>query len=236
MRFLMIFWCMLFFLQLDTGCTPNSSINDNRIDVPAKASEVNPVKKEENSVVEKDIPEDIIVSVPEPYPPLVPIPVADITPPPLVIGPPVPNYGGKEKSHRGNSDDEEPCVPCAELNCEDGNFCTLNYCCQTEGCLHTQAPNGPSTQTCYPIDPTTGQAYLGICATGFRVCFNGEPTTTNVTPPTEDPNFCQPAFLPGQIPEDPANNNCHDGLDNNCNGLVDCADPGCTTDPGCPAP
>jgi len=45
--------------------------------------------------------------------------------------------------------------------------------------------------------------------------------------PTTDCNDNDATISPG-IEERPGNNNCSDGKDNNCNGLTDAADPGCT--------
>ena len=44
-------------------------------------------------------------------------------------------------------------------------------------------------------------------------------------PPVDPPAFDPPAEIPGTT--------CDDGLDNDCDGLSDCDDPDCSTDPAC---
>jgi cysteine-rich repeat protein len=85
--------------------------------------------------------------------------------------------------------------------CDDGNNANGDGCsstCQIEGCL-----NG-STQACYSGPP--GTAGVGVCAAGLQTCTAGNwgPCVGQVLPSTEVCN----------------------GLDDNCNGVVDENNPG----------
>jgi len=102
--------------------------------------------------------------------------------------------------------------------CNDENSCTADSCDPDDGCFHLPL-NGPSGPACTPIDPNTGLPYLGICAQGYTVCDNGTPAV----PPEVT---CEPMIFPGDVPEDTLDT-CTNGLDDNCNGLIDLADPSC---------
>lgn len=77
------------------------------------------------------------------------------------------------------------------------------------------APASPP-RACYPGDPTTRN--VGVCRDGTQSCDgNGEFGTYGA---------CTGAVTPGT-------ENCTNGLDDNCDGRIDCADPTCATDPAC---
>jgi hypothetical protein len=116
-------------------------------------------------------------------------------------------------------------TPAAE-NCSDGidNDCNgftdcldpacvgNKACCSVAGCCSAGA-----TQDCYT--GPAGTEGVGICRGGTETCSSAGswPTTCagQVLPQTEI---------------------CNDGIDNNCNGLVDCADPSCANVGTCCAP
>lgn len=74
---------------------------------------------------------------------------------------------------------------------------------------------GTDSRACYSGDPSTRGK--GICKDGMQTCSGGEVGTWGT---------CDGEVLPGS-------ENCTNGIDDNCNGLVDCADPTCATDPAC---
>jgi hypothetical protein len=75
-----------------------------------------------------------------------------------------------------------------------------------------------TSRACYPasVDPSTRN--VGPCKDGMQACVSAG----------EFSQFgpCMGAVTP--VPE-----NCTDGIDNNCNGLIDCADPMCAGAAGC---
>jgi hypothetical protein len=146
-----------------------------------------------------------------PYPPPPPPP-----PPPLFLPIGVADGGGSqgaEEAARTGNPDRNPPVKCDVAPCIDDNICTLDECFTLTGCRNTPI-DGVSPVQCTPIDPETGEPFLGPCGVGHRVCDNGVPTTTTVVPPNADPNFCQPDV-------EAVEEICPNGIDDNCDGNVD---------------
>ena len=78
-------------------------------------------------------------------------------------------------------------------------------------------PSVDQKHACYTADPKTRN--VGPCKDGVQVC-----TTTGELGALWGP--CSGAITP-------VDEACKDGIDNDCNGLVDCADPGCADDAAC---
>jgi|GEM_PF-1953096 len=109
-------------------------------------------------------------------------------------------------------------------NCTDGldNDCNGLKDCQELGCLLLSSSCAPTvctagaTQSCYT--GPSGTSGVGVCKAGSQTCASDGkswgPCTGQVTPGSEGAA-------------------CTDGLDNDCNGLVDCADPACLPAPAC---
>jgi hypothetical protein len=75
--------------------------------------------------------------------------------------------------------------------------------------------SGTMSRACYSGQPATRN--MGVCHDGMQVCSGGEVGMYGT---------CDGEVLPG-------GENCTNGIDDNCDGLVDCADPTCATDPTC---
>jgi hypothetical protein len=77
-------------------------------------------------------------------------------------------------------------------------------------------PTENTTRPCYPADPSTRN--LGVCKDGTQTC-NGSG------------EFAAWGACMGAVT--PVAENCTDGIDNSCDGKVDCADPTCATNAAC---
>ncbi len=98
------------------------------------------------------------------------------------------------------------CVPCATAaDCDDGNGCTTDTCSANGACEHL------AREGCIP------------CATAAD-CDDLNPCTTD----TCTGGACGHTDVAGCGPEQ-----CNDGIDNDGDGLVDCADPDCANAPEC---
>ena len=74
------------------------------------------------------------------------------------------------------------------------------------------------TRACWPSDAPPNARGMGVCRDGMQTCvISGEFGNWSI---------CMGAVLPSQ-------ENCTNGQDDDCNGLTDCADPSCATDPAC---
>ena len=135
------------------------------------------------------------------------------------------------------------CFATPPMDCSDGVSCTDDQCVEGFGCAH--AANSfecPAGQTCdvragcisrmcnSPTDcddhePCNGIESCGadgLCRRGTQMnCNDGNACTID---------FCQIGI--GCISQ-PAQEQCGDGVDNDCNGLIDCRDPFCVTVPMC---
>lgn len=177
--------------------------------------------------------------VPFPPPPPLPTPIL------VAVGAPPPAEGsqGALKASRTGNPDGDPPTTCDVTPCIDDNICTIDECFTLTGCVNTPI-DGESPVQCTPINPETGEPFLGPCGIGHRVCEDGVPTTTDVIPPNADPNFCEPNAEPGiEVCPNDIDDNC-DGVVDNCficegDGALDCDDENfctvdtCSTDTGC---
>jgi hypothetical protein len=115
-------------------------------------------------------------------------------------------------------------VPSGEAgHCHDGidNDCNGTKDCEDPACNGDPGcacvPN--STRSCYPGPANTEG--VGICHAGTQTCNSAGSAWSACT------GYVLPTVETGL---------CADGLDNNCNGLIDCDDPACTLDPVCCVP
>jgi hypothetical protein len=89
-------------------------------------------------------------------------------------------------------------------------------------------------------DPSAGDQQGCGCtpASGPRACFSGDPSQRNVGVCKDGSQDCPGSgefSMYGECTGEtlPGGENCTNGLDDNCDGKVDCADPTCATDPAC---
>lgn len=160
--------------------------------------------------------------------------VPDAGPPPDDSGPPPPDTGvppacvddadcddglvcnGQERCVDG------VCVPGTPPDCDDGIACTVDRCREPHGCEHEPDHGACAGSFCdgeKQCDPERG------CVVVSPVdCDDGDMCTRN---------WCDDALQrcesePWVPPEaDPYETVCDDGIDNDCDGLVDCDDPDC---------
>jgi hypothetical protein len=105
----------------------------------------------------------------------------------------------------------EVCTDKLDHNCNGLIGCDDPMCVGITGCCTPGA-----TRPCY--DGLAGTSGVGQCKPGAQMC---------------DQQGAWQAACTGEVTPGPEAGNCHDGIDNDCNGLTDCADPACATDPGC---
>ncbi len=94
-------------------------------------------------------------------------------------------------------------------DCQDVAACLFDFHCLT-GCT------AGTTQACY--EGPVGTENVSGCHGGTRTC----------KPDGSGFGGCEGQALPGSEA-----GNCNDGVDNDCNGLKDCADPACATQVAC---
>ena len=111
-------------------------------------------------------------------------------------------------------------------HCTDGidNDCNGNIDCKDIACILDPACAPPvctanSTRSCY--SGPGGTAGKGICHAGTQTCASNGSGWGN----------CMGQVTPGSEA-----GNCSDGIDNDCNGLIDCADPACAGKGTCCVP
>lgn len=119
-----------------------------------------------------------------------------------------------------NGPGKEACASKVDINCNGSVGCE-DPSCATDAICDTPCTDG-ATRPCYEGKPGTGN--VGACKDGQQSCIGGHWTKS-----------CTGQVLPGAEA-----GHCADGVDNDCNGLVDCLDPACATQPACcvnnPAP
>ena len=90
--------------------------------------------------------------------------------------------------------------------CDDGNVCNGPEQCEAGACVNQRMPRCPAPLTCETDGTCTG-CTGGDCP-GTQVCVDGT---------------CECGEVPFQAMETA----CSDGIDNDCDGMIDCEDPGC---------
>ncbi len=111
------------------------------------------------------------------------------------------------------------CIGGAPRNCNDANPCTDDACDPGSGCVHTPSTT-PYTEVCYTGPP--GSLNVGACQAGTRSCVGSAlgPCVGEVTPGTElcfdgIDNDCDGIVDEGEVEQ------CGDGIDNDCDGFTD---------------
>lgn len=105
----------------------------------------------------------------------------------------------------------EDCAHKIDTNCNGQSGCDDIACAGMPGCC-----NPGDNRACWDGPP--GTRGVGICRDGFEVCL---------------PSGAWDAKCSGEVLPGPEAGHCADGLDNDCDGLVDCKDPDCAKDPHC---
>jgi hypothetical protein len=117
------------------------------------------------------------------------------------------------------------CVRGVALDCDDGVACTVDRCVEPSGCEHV-----PDDARC-PGSFCDGEAHCdparGCVSEPPVVCDDGDMCTQSRCDEALRRCVHEPWRPPGAVEV------CDDGIDNTCNGLVDCADPACVDDPSC---
>jgi hypothetical protein len=130
---------------------------------------------------------------------------------------------------------QQTCNPIGEVGGVWGP-CAGDVVPTTEDCADGKDTNCNGLVGCDEI-ACAGQ--VACCTAGTdRACYTGPAGTDNVGICHDGINTCDPSgawdsVCSGEVTPGKESGNCHDGLDNDCNGLVDCADFGCIFDIGC---
>ena len=141
-------------------------------------------------------------------------------------------------------------LPNEGASCDDGNACTSQDACvgtscqgtAIAGCCATSANcddgNGCTDDVCINgscANPPHDCSVANKCVAGFCDAATGACGTTPVS--CDDGNVCTDdscdpvsgcVSQPTTNPPEPSETSCADGADNDCDGLVDAADPDCT--------
>ncbi len=137
------------------------------------------------------------------------------------------------------------CQPGTPPTCDDGDPCTADACDETLGCTHTPLPG--CTGCTLPSDCddhdacTTDTCTAGACANtpipSCVPCTVGDPCDDGdrCTADACTAGVCTHAPITG-CPCVSGPEICGNGIDDDCDGLTDCADPDCATDPVCAPP
>jgi putative metal-binding protein/slime mold repeat-containing protein len=138
------------------------------------------------------------------------------------------------------------CPGCqSAADCNDQNACTTDEC-DAGTCRNVAVPGCVPCATaaeCIDADPCTDDICdAGACShpahpgctrcTSTAQCDDQNQCTTDAC----ESLVCSNVPIPGCVVCNPTPENCSDGVDNDCDGLVDCADPDCAAFPACIPP
>ena len=143
--------------------------------------------------------------------------------------------------------DVPACMPCVDaIDCDDANPCTTDMCVGEGVCQHAEMPACAlctSARDCNDGDPCTRDACGsdGSCQlTEIPGC-----VPCDIAADCEDGNICTREICSEGVCRHeirtacaqclPGIEICGDGVDNDCDGVMDCADPSCSAAPGCEA-
>jgi len=123
-------------------------------------------------------------------------------------------FAACDNNGRGHGADLGVTVGDASVPSPDGGMSCLATEPDQMGCACTDGP----TRSCWPASADARARKVGICQDGTQTCNNGGEFSTY--------GACTGAVLP-------ATENCTNGIDDDCNGTIDCNDPGCATQAAC---
>jgi len=160
-----------------------------------------------------------------------------------------PSLGCIHNNNTASCDDGNPCTDgdhcqggqcvggSSQFDCDDGNPCTDDSCDPQAGCSHdfnnAACDDGDActmNDVCgggrcqgVPLDADGDGAVAAGCPGGDDCCDSGSESITGCTAGTAG------QINPGVFEGSSNGSTCSDGLDNDCDGLADSADPGCQT-------
>ena len=115
---------------------------------------------------------------------------------------------------------DEGCECYCDEQCDDYNVCTVDQCVDGS-CVFSNAEDGTV------CDDGNSSTVNDVCSVGVCV---GQTDNDGDGYGNDDCDDSNPNINPG------AEENCGDGIDNNCNGLIDCEDPACSEFSSCVPP